>query len=85
MTVINGHVYYDEEDIMHMLYSLSMISDNYRRQIIYYILNNGYGMDTEALINIVSNPLEFNMDYLYSLDSAVSDIFIDLMNRFGIR
>lgn len=85
MTVINGHVYYDEEDIMHMLYSLSMISDNYRRQIIYYIANNGYGMDTEALINIVSDPMEFNMDYLYSLDSAVSDIFIDLMNRFGIR
>lgn len=81
----NGHVYYDEEDIMHMLYSLSMISDNYRRQIIYYIANNGYGMDTEALINIVSNPMEFNIDYLYSLDSAVSDIFIDLMNRFGIR
>jgi hypothetical protein len=40
-------------------------------------------MDAEALINIVVDPEEYNIDYLNSVDSEVTEEFIELMERFG--
>jgi len=49
-----------------------------------YIIDNDYGIDTRPLVNVVSDPLEFNIDYLYSLDSDVTEKFICIMEMFGI-
>lgn len=83
MREINGHRFYEEQDILDMLYRLNYVTSNHRDYIKREILNGNYGMDTIALINIVDDPMEYNIDYLYSLDSEVTEQFIRLMERFG--
>lgn len=75
--------FYTEQDIIKMLYKLNYVIPNQREYMIRCILNGDYGIDTEALVNIVSDPTEYNIDYLYSLDSEVTEAFISLMERFG--
>lgn len=84
MRMINGQMIYDEQDIYRMLCVLENINDGLRCQIVNYIIANDYGIDTRPLVNVVSDPLEFNMDYLYSLDSDVTEKFICIMEMFGI-
>lgn len=84
MTIINGHVLYDSEDIYNMLDTLVEIDSEKRNEIIEYIKYGDYGIDTRALINIVSDPLEYNVDYMDALDSDVSERFIEIMEHFGI-
>ena len=83
MREINGHRFYEEQDILDMLYRLNYVTRTHRDYIKREILNGNYGIDTEALINIVDDPMEYNIDYLYSLDSEVTEQFIRLMERFG--
>ena len=83
MGEINGHRFYEEQDILDMLYRLNYVTRTHRDYIKREILNGNYGMDTIALINIVDDPMEYNIDYLYSLDSVVTEQFIRLMERFG--
>lgn len=83
MREINGHRFYEEQDILDMLYRLNYVTRSHRDYIKREILNGNYGMDTIALINIVDDPMEYNIDYLYSLDSEVTEQFIRLMERFG--
>lgn len=83
MREINGHRFYEEQDILDMLYRLNYVTRTHRDYIKREILNGNYGMDTIALINIVDDPMEYNIDYLYSLDSVVTEQFIRLMERFG--
>lgn len=83
MREINGHRFYEEQDILDMLYRLNYVTRTHRDYIKREILNGNYGIDTEALINIVDDPMEYNIDYLYSLDSVVTEQFIRLMERFG--
>lgn len=83
MREINGHRFYEEQDILDMLYRLNYVTRTHRDYIKREILNGNYGMDTIALINIVDDPMEYNIDYLYSLDSEVTEQFIRLMERFG--
>jgi len=84
MRMINGQMIYDEQDIYRMLYVLQNINNGLRCQIVNYIIDNDYGIDTRPLVNVVSDPLEFNIDYLYSLDSDVTEKFICIMEMFGI-
>ena len=84
MQKINGQKLYDEQDIIAMLYRLSFVTESYRNYMKRSITHMGYDMDTPALLNIISNPMEYNIDYLYSLDSAVTDKFIMLMEEFGL-
>ena len=83
MREINGHRFYEEQDILDMLFRLNYVTNNHRDYIKRMIINGNYGIDTEALINIVDDPMEYNIDYLNSLDSAVTELFIRLMERFG--
>ena len=75
--------FYTEQDIIKMIYKLNYVIPSQREYMIRCILNGDYGIDTEALVNIVSDPTEYNIDYLYSLDSEVTEAFISLMERFG--
>lgn len=84
MQIINGNRIYDEHDINAMLLRLTYITDSFREQIRYIVQNSGYDMDTPALLNVISDLVEYNIDYLYSLDSAVTDKFIMLMEEFGL-
>lgn len=84
MQIINGNRIYDEHEINVMLLRLTYITDSFREQIRYIVQNSGYDMDTPALLNVISDPVEYNIDYLYSLDSAVTDKFIMLMEEFGL-
>ena len=84
MTIINGHALYNSEDISNMLLILEIIDTEKREQIIDYIKNGGYGIDTRALMNIVRNPLKYNLDYMDALDSDVSESFIKIMKHFRI-
>ena len=81
---INGHKLYDEQDIIAMLYRLSFITESYRDYIKRSIVHGGYGIDTSALLNIITDPVEYNIDYLYSLDSAVTEEFINIMEKYGL-
>lgn len=80
---MNQNRFYTEQDIIMMLYKLNYVIPNQREYMIRCILNGDYGIDTEALVNIVSDPTEYNIDYLYSLDSEVTEQFIRFMERFG--
>lgn len=84
MRVINGHIFYEENDICKMLYILENINNDLRCHILSFISYENYGMDARALRNIVSDPLEYNIDYMYSLDSEVTEEFIQIMEQFGI-
>jgi len=83
MREINGHRFYEEQDILDMLYRLNYATKSHRDYIKREIMNGNYGIDTIPLINIVSDPIEYNIDYLYSLDSEVTEAFISVMERFG--
>ena len=74
---------YSQQEIESALYKLQFISSKHRECIIGVIENGNYGMDAEALINIVVDPEEYNIDYLNSVDSEVTEEFIELMERFG--
>lgn len=84
MQNINGHNLYDEQDIITMLYRLSFITKSYRDYMKSSIVHGGYGIDTSALLNIITDPVEYNIDYLYSLDSAVTEEFINIMEKYGL-
>ena len=81
---INGHVFYDENDVYTMLENLYNLDVGSREQIYAYVYQNETGIDRQPLLNIVRDPMEYNMDYLYRLDSDVTEKFIRLMERFGI-
>ena len=84
MKIIDGYVFYEEHDICKMLYLLENITGVLRCRIIEHIINGGYGVDTAALVNIISDPFEYNIDYLYCLDQDVTEEFIAIMESFGI-
>ena len=84
MQIINGYKLYEEQDIIAMLHRQSFVTESYRNYMKRSIIHMGYDIDTPALLNIISNPMEYNIDYLYSLDSAVTDKFIMLMEEFGM-
>ena len=75
--------FYDSEDIYNMLYRLSCATSTQKNCIRNYILSVGYGIDTEALLNVIDDPMEYNIDYLCSLDSDVTEELIDILHRFG--
>lgn len=83
MQEINGHIFYDEDDLRMCLYKLQFLSDWGRRNMMNAIGRMGVGMDEEPLCNIVNDPVEYNIDYLYSLDSEVTEEFIELMKDMG--
>lgn len=84
MQIINGHKIYDEQDIVSMLYRLNYVTETHRRYMADTIINKGLDIDTSAILNIISDPVEYNIDYLYSLDSAVTDRFLECMEMFGM-
>lgn len=74
---------YSQQEIEAMLFRLNYVTSNHREYIKRMIINGNYGIDTEALINIVGDPEEYNIDYLNSLDSAVTEEFIEIMEQIG--
>lgn len=74
---------YSQQEIEDMLFRLNYVTNNHRDYIKRMIINGNYGIDTEALINIVDDPMEYNIDYLNSLDSAVTEEFIEIMEQIG--
>ena len=74
---------YSQQEIEAMLFRLNYVTSNHREYIKRMIINGNYGIDTEALINIVDDPEEYNIDYLNSLDSAVTEEFIEIMEQIG--
>lgn len=85
VNIINGQAFYDEQDIYRMFNNLCCIDIGVRQQLYNYVSCNEYGMDREPLLNIVSNPLEYNIDYLYRFDSDVTEKFIRYMEVFGLN
>ena len=83
--VIKGQVFYDEQDIYRMFNNLYCVDMGLKQQIYNYVSCNEHGMDRMPLLNIVSDPLEYNIDYLYSLDSEVTEKFIRYMEVFGLN
>ena len=84
MRMINNHRLYDEEDIYGILDILNALPTQYKRIIQNKIVHGGYGMDTIPLLNIINDPIEYNMDYLYSLDSAVTEELIEIAECFDL-
>ena len=84
MQIINGHRFYDEQDMEIMMETLYRADRRLKEQIYDYVACNEYGMDRAPLLNIISDPMEYNVEYLYSLDSAVVEKFICIMELFGI-
>ena len=84
MTEIRGQRIYDETDIYNMLEKLNQQDKVTRKQIAEYVKQTEEGIDKIPLLNIISNLMEYNLDYLARLDSAVTDKFIDLMENFQL-
>lgn len=85
MMIINGHTYYDSDDVYRMLENLYNVDICFKEQIYAYVFENEIGIDRIPLLNIISDPLEYNMDYLYNLDSEVTEKFIRYMETFGLN
>lgn len=79
MQVINGHVLYDDNDIYRALNNLGVADERVINEICLFIQNVGYGIDAIPLLNIVTDPYEFSVDYMMSLDSDVAEEFIKIM------
>ena len=84
MTEIREQRIYDETDIYNMLGKLNQQDKVTRKQIAEYVKQTEKGIDKIPLLNIISNSMEYNLDYLARLDSAVTDKFIDLMENFQL-
>ena len=84
MQVINGHILYDDSDIHRALDKLAEADEGLINQICLFIQNMGYGIDALPLLNIVTDPYEFSIDYMMSLDSDVAEEFINIMQVFGM-
>ena len=84
MQVINGHIFYDDSDIYRALSNLAVANERLINEICLFIQNMGYGIDTIPLLNIVTDPYEFSIDYMMSLDSDVTEEFIKIMQVFGL-
>lgn len=80
----NNHRFYTEKDIYVILDILSVLPTPYKRIIQNQIVHGGYGADTIPLLNIINNPTDYNMDYLHSLDSAVTEELIEIAERFEL-
>jgi len=85
VNIINGQTFYDEQDIYRMFNNLCCIDMGVRARLCDFVYHNENGIDREPLLNIVSEPLEYNIDYLYSLDSEVTEKFIRYMEVFGLN
>ena len=84
MREINGHRIYEYEDIYNMLDRLYEVDESVREKILNYVKETETGIDRRPMINIVSDPLEYHIDYLESLDSDVTEKFIILMEKFNL-
>lgn len=84
MQVINGQIFYDDSDISQALSNLAVAENSLINRIYLFIQNGGYGIDTIPLLNIVTDPEEFSIDYMMSLDSDVTEEFIKIMQIFGM-
>lgn len=84
MQVINGQIFYDDSDIYRVLSNLVVADEGLINRICLFIQNSGYGIDTIPLINIVTDPDEFSIDYMMSLDSDVTEEFIKIMQAFNM-
>ena len=84
MRMINNQRFYDEEDIYGILYTLDSQPQEIKNQIRNHIIQAGYGMDAIPLLNIINDPMEYNMDYLNSLDSDVTEELIGIAEWFGL-
>ena len=84
MQVINGHVFYDDNDIYRALNNLAEADERVINEICLFIQNVGYGIDAIPLLNIVTDPYEYSVDYMMSLDSDVTEEFIKIMQVFGM-
>lgn len=84
MQVINGHIFYDDNDIYRALDNLAETDEVLINQICLFIQNMGYGIDALPLLNIVTDPYEYSIDYMMSLDSDVTEEFIKIMQLFGL-
>lgn len=84
MREINGHKLYEYEDIYNMLDRLYEVDKSVREKILNYVKETETGIDRRPMINIVSDPLEYHIDYLESLDSDVTEKFIILMEKFNL-
>ena len=84
MQVINGHILYDDNDIYRALNNLAEADERVINEICLFIQNVGYGIDAIPLLNIVTDPYEYSVDYMMSLDSDVAEEFIKIMQVFGM-
>ena len=84
MIFINGHKLYEYQDIYNMLDRLYEVDKATREKILNYVKETEIGIDRVPMLNIVRDPLEYHIDYLNRLDSAVTDKFIILMEKFGL-
>ena len=80
-----NHRLYNEQDIEEMLFRLSKMNIWEKSDMLGYVehIDNTLG-DRTALINIISDPLEYNIDYMYHFDSDVIEQFIRIMEMFGV-
>lgn len=84
MILINGHKLYEYQDIYNMLDRLYEVDKATREKILNYVKETEIGIDRVPMLNIVRDPLEYHIDYLNRLDSAVTDKFIILMEKFNL-
>lgn len=84
MQEINGHFFYTDDDICRTLDNLAEADEVLINQICLFIQNGAYGIDALPLLNIVTDPYEFSIEYMMSLDSDVTEEFIKIMQVFGM-
>lgn len=84
MQMINGQHFYTDDDICRTLDRLAGADERLINEICLFIQNVRFGVDEIPLLNIVTAPYEFSIDYMMSLDSDVTEEFIKIMQVFGL-
>ena len=84
MTEINGHRFYDNDDIENMLNNLDEADKELQEKVINYVKETETGMDKKPLLDVVSNPSDYYAEDFDRFDSAVAEKFIKIMEKFNL-
>ena len=87
MRMTNTRGFYNEEDIYRTLVVLSHLDNEDREVLRNHVIYGGYGADnpnTYTLLNIINNPTEYDINYIYSTEPEVTEELIRSADWFGL-
>ena len=90
MRMTNTRGFYNEEDIYRTLVVLSHLDNEDREVLRNHVIYGGYGgygadnPNTYTLLNIINNPTEYDINYIYSTEPEVTEELIRSADWFGL-